>query len=85
MASLKYIGGNKKPELARIDHQEMYPNISRQFDVLTEFINGPCEENQKLLVDNMNIGELEILLKMIKRPIRNLESPFVELQCKAVC
>lgn len=82
--SLKYISSNKKPNLGRTDHPELYANINRQFDVLTEFINGPCECNQVIMMENFTQGDLELLLGFVKRQINNLESPFLDLQCKAV-
>lgn len=61
MNNLFYVGKNRKPEIGRCDHIELYPNICRQFDVLTEFINGPCVENQKLLEQNWDQRDMEIL------------------------
>jgi hypothetical protein len=57
ISNLSFIGSNRRKELGRVDHVEMYPTICRQFDVITEFINGPCRENQELLMNGPEIRE----------------------------
>ena len=38
--------------LAKTLHPELYPNLIRNFDLLTEFITGPSLPNQTLLKKN---------------------------------
>jgi hypothetical protein len=59
--TLSIICKNKKPYISRIDFSELYPNMSRQFDVFTEMINGPCSMNQELLIENFNLGDLQVI------------------------
>ena len=80
MRNLALICKVKKPYIQRIDFSELYPNISRQFDVFTELINGGCIANQELLIENFNLGDLQIILMIIFRTIRNLDSPYLDLQ-----
>jgi hypothetical protein len=82
--TLSIICKNKKAYITRIDFSELYPNMSRQFDVFTEMINGPCSMNQELLIENFNLGDLQVILEIIFRRIRNLDSPFLDLQLKCV-
>lgn len=100
ISNLNFISSNKKKELYRVDHSETYATIGRQFDVLTEFINGPCKENQELLYlgtnDHESINDpvckalkfderqCEIILSIIKRQITDLDSLYIDLQSKSV-
>jgi hypothetical protein len=93
--NLAFIGMNaRKNEIGRTDHPELYYTIGRQFDVLIELINGPCRANQELFMKpitteyenaplTFNSGDIEIILKMCRRNMNDLNSGFINLQTKA--
>ena len=65
-------------------HPEIYPNLIRQFDLLTEFINGPCLDNQNLLLANFSEADLDLIILLIKKDRKSFESPLNQLQTRAV-
>lgn len=74
--SLHIIGKSRKPELSRTDFSEIYNTISREFDVYTEFINGPCKKNQEMLLEFIDKLDLAMIFSIINRSIVDLDSPF---------
>jgi hypothetical protein len=65
-------------------HPEIYPNLIRQFDLLTEFINGPCLDNQNLLLANFSEADLDLIILLVKKDRKSFESPLNQLQTRAV-
>lgn len=75
--TLAFVGMNgRRLDIVRTDHPEMYFTIGRQFDILSELINGPCRENQEILCKiqdkefaDFNPRDIEILLNICRRNI----------------
>ena len=88
--SLAYVGQNgRRPDIVRTDHPEMYFTIGRQFDILSEQINGPSRENQQALsnktddISAFNPRDIEIILNICRRNINDQNSGYIDIQGKA--
>ena len=56
-------------------HPEIYINVTRLFDILTEFINGPCIENQKLLHKHFTDGDMDLVISILKKKTSDCDNP----------
>lgn len=63
---------------------ELYPSLIRQFELLTEFINGPCYLNQKLLLSSFTDTDINAIIDLIMKRKYCFECLSYQLQISAV-
>jgi hypothetical protein len=92
MGMLVYVIDSNKPHFNEFKNshepvKERYPGLyhtlTREFDVLIEFINGPCLDNQKLLLVNFADGDIDLITGLIKIKRNKFEPALNNLQIRA--
>lgn len=74
--NLSNLWKNQDKELVISDRPELFLNMMRYFECLTEFINGPCLPNQELL----HRYRIDMWMGIITRVVDDIDSPFFEVK-----